>query len=92
MDLLRLLPDHGKDPADGGGLPGPRGAAEDGGESAPAPEGRADKEGEFLDLGVAVVKVVGDEREFEDVRISEKGLVAAEERRMRHRRSWRGGG
>ena len=79
-DPLGLFGDLAEDPADGGGLPGPRRAAEDGGESAPAPEGRADKEGEFPDLGVAVVELVGDERELEDVRISEEGLVAAEKR------------
>nr|WP_303716200.1 hypothetical protein [Methanoculleus marisnigri] len=37
--LPGLFGDLGKDPAYGGGLPGPRGAAEDGGESAPALEG-----------------------------------------------------
>ena len=72
-------------------FPVPGGTAEDGGESAPALEGRLDEEGEFLELGVAVVEVVGDERELEDVRISEEGLVAAEKRQMRHRRIWRGG-
>ena len=90
-DLLRLLPNLAKDPADGGGLPGPRRPAEDGGEGAPAPEGRADEEGEFFDLGVAVVEVLGDEREFEDVGISEEGLVTAEKGRVRHRRDWRRG-
>ena len=38
----------GKDRADGGGLPGPRGAAEDGGEIAPIPEGRLEEDGKFL--------------------------------------------
>jgi len=38
----------GKDRADGGGLPGPRGAAEDGASCAPIPEGRLEEEGEFL--------------------------------------------
>src|SRR5690606_27090308 len=51
--LPGLFGDRGKDPADGGGLPGPGRAAEDGAPRAPAPEGRADKEGEFPDLGVA---------------------------------------
>jgi hypothetical protein len=56
-DPLRLLPDHGKDPA-----------------------------------GVAVVEVVGETIcELKDVRISEKSPVAAEERRVRHRRDWRRG-
>ena len=91
-DLLRLLPDHGEDPADGGGLPGPRRAAEDGGEGAPAPERGADEEGKFFDLSVTVVEVVGDERELKDVGVAEKGLVAAEKRGTCHRRDWRRGG
>ena len=86
-----LFRDFVKDPANGGGLPGPRRPAEDGGESTPAPEGRADEEGEFPDLGVAVVEVLRDEREFKDVGISEEGLVGAEKGRVRHRRDWRRG-
>jgi len=79
-----LFGDGGKDPADGGGLPGPGESAEDGGEGAPAPEGRLEEEGDLLDLGVAVVEVLGDEREFKDVGISEEGLVVAEKPGMRH--------
>ena len=90
-DLPGLLPDHGKDPADGGGLPGPRWPAEDGREGAPAPERGADEEGEFPDLGVTVVEVLGDERELEDVRVPEEGLVATEKRGMCHKRDWRRG-
>ena len=72
-------------------FPVPGRAAEDGGESAPALEGRSDKEGEFLGLGVAVVEVVGDERGLEGVRVVEEGLVAAEKGEACHRRVWRRG-
>ncbi len=90
-DLPGGLGDLAEESADGGGLPGPGRAAEDGGESAPAPAGRPDEEGEFLDLGVAVVEVVGDERELEDVRVPEEGLVVAEKGRVRHTSVWRRG-
>jgi len=43
-DLPGLLPGHGKDPADGGGLPGPRRPAEGGVPGA----GALEEEGEFL--------------------------------------------
>jgi hypothetical protein len=72
-DPAGLLGDRGKDPADGGGLSGPGGTAEDCASRAPAPEGRPDEIGKFPDLGVAVVEVLGDKRELEDVRISERG-------------------
>jgi hypothetical protein len=39
--------------------------------------------------GVAVVEVVGEIRELEDVRVAKEGLVVAEKGGMRHRREWR---
>jgi len=88
-DLLTLFPGQGKDPADGGGLAGPGRSAEDGAPGTPAPEGRLEEEGEFLELGVAVVEVVGHVGEVKDVGISEEGLVGAE--KAFYRRDWRRG-
>lgn len=90
-DPLRLFPDLAKDPADGGGLPGPRRAAKDGAPRAPAPDGRLEEEGEFPDLGVAVVDLLGEIRKLEDLGIPKERLVGAEEGRMRHTSLWRRG-
>jgi hypothetical protein len=76
-DLLRGLGNLGKDPADGGGLPGSRLTAEDGAPRAPAPEGWPEKEGEFPDLGVAVVDLLRNERELKDLRVPEERLVVS---------------
>lgn len=72
-DLLRLLLDLGEKTADGGGLAGAGGAAEDRALGAAAPDGRAGEEGEFTDLGVTVVDLVGHAGEL-------KGLAGAKER------------
>ncbi len=87
VDRDELSGEFEEGPADGGGLPGPWRPAENGVPGA----GALEEEGEFLELGVAVVEVAGHVGEVEDVGISEEGLVAAEKRRMRHRRIWRGG-
>lgn len=86
-----LRGDRGKDPADRGGLPGPGRAAEDGAPHTSASEGRPDEEGEFPDLGVAVVEVLGEIRELESLTVPKKGLVGAEKGRGPHRSLWRRG-
>ena len=91
-DPLRLLRDRGKEVADGGGLSRPRRAAEDGTPRARAPEGGLEEEGEFPGLGVAVVEVIGEIREFKDLGVAKERLVGAEEGRMRHTSLWRRGG
>jgi len=78
-------------PADGGGLPGPRWSAEDGGVSAPAPEGRPEEPGEFPDLHIAVVEVLGEICELKDLGVAEECLIVTEEGRMRHTSPWRRG-
>ena len=85
VDRDELPGEFGEGPADGGGLPGPRRPAEDGVPGA----GALEEEGEFLDLGVAVVEVVGHVGEVKDVGIPEEGLVGAE--KAFHRRDWRRG-
>ncbi|KUG19174.1 hypothetical protein ASZ90_011104 [hydrocarbon metagenome] len=91
-DLLRGLGDLGEDPTDGSGLPGSRGAAEDGAPRARAPESRPEKEGEFPDLGIAIMNLLGKKRELKDLGIPKKSLVGAKEGRMRHTSLWRRGG
>jgi hypothetical protein len=46
----------------------------------------------LLDLGVAVVEVLGEVRKLEDLGIPKERLVGAEEGRMRHTSLWRRGG
>jgi len=84
-DLLCRLLDLGKKPADGGGLPRPRRPAEDCASRAAAPEGRPGEEGEFADLGVAVVDLVGHVGELEDLAVAEDRLVVAKGFSLPHR-------
>ncbi len=67
---------------------GPRRTAE---RALPPPERGADEEGELLDLGVAVVEVLRDERELENVRVPEESLVATEKTGTCHTSVWRRG-
>jgi len=83
-DQLRRLLDLGKQPADGGGLPRPRRPAEDRAPGAAAPEGRPGEEGEFADLGVAVVEDVGHVGELEDLAVAKERLVVAKDLSLPH--------
>jgi len=55
----------------------PGGAAEDRALRAAVPDGQPGEEGEFPDLGVAVVKLVGHVSELEDLAVAEDRLVVA---------------
>ena len=87
-DLPGGLLDPGKDRADGGGLPGSRGAAEDGISRGSPPEGGVDEEGKFPGLGIAVGEVFGEVGGIEDIDIPKESLVVA--KRMTHRVTWGG--
>jgi len=84
-DLLCRLLDLGKQPADGGGLAGAGRPAEDRAPRTAAPESRPGEEGEFADLGVAVVELVGHVGELEDLAIAEERLVVAKGFSLPHR-------
>jgi len=76
--------DLGKDPPDRCGLPGPRGASEDGVSRSAPPEGRVDEVREFLQLGVAVVEVLGEVGVIEDFDIPDEGVIVM----VSHRSLW----
>jgi len=85
-DLPGGLLNPGKDRADGGGLPGSRGATEDGISRGSPPEGGVDEEGEFLASRWA--RWSGEAGGIEDADIPKESLVVAQ--RMMHRVTWGG--
>ena len=70
---------------DGDGLAGAGGAPEDRALRAVALEGRAGEEGEFTDLGVAMVDLVGHAGELEDLAGAKERLVVAKGGSLPHR-------
>jgi len=65
-------------------FPVPGGASEDGVSRSAPPEGRVDEVREFLQLGVAVVEVLGEVGVIEDVDIPDEGVIVM----VSHRSLW----